>query len=462
DALEKKSYLSYLDVQSMYPFVMHKFEYPCGEISLIYGSTLNQNDLHSELMKYFGFAQVTIDPPSNYTHHPALSHKETENGLLISTLKTWRHKVFTTVELIDAVQQGWIIKNIDWIQHYSKKSSSIFKDYVSVLITEKIHASGKDVPPEIFSRWLSEFGVHINQMEIHFNAGRRQIAKLMLNSLWGKLSERLHTTKTFNCDFNQLKNIELQEQAGECEIRNILNLPNGKILIKVQNKERQELEYDADFVEHSRKTCIHIGAYVTMYGRRVLWQELVKLDKRVMYHDTDSIIFQYDPQKYNIPQGKLLGEWESETGDNPIYEFVSLAPKTYAYKYLDLSKAKPYTPQDQNLPQKFELLNNPNDNNLLYVYPVVEVCKVKGFKLHHDAEKQINFDGLRDLYLKSKSSQSAKQLQFLYDPTQLSISSKWFDKVLISDYQKGVLGANNLSYPFGVEKYWNPVTLDVQ
>ena len=45
-----------------------------------------------------------------------------------------------------------------------------------------------------------------------------------------------------------------------------------------------------------------LGAFVTCYGRMVLYEELYKLDNRILYYDTDSIIFLskdeacYEPQ----------------------------------------------------------------------------------------------------------------------------------------------------------------------
>lgn len=35
--------------------------------------------------------------------------------------------------------------------------------------------------------------------------------------------------------------------------------------------------------------------------------------------DTDSIIYEHDPSKYNIPEGQYLGEWESETSQTQVY-----------------------------------------------------------------------------------------------------------------------------------------------
>ena len=54
---------------------------------------------------------------------------------------------------------------------------------------------------------------------------------------------------------------------------------------------------------------------MTAYGRLQLWREVHKLGKRVLYFDTDSIIYIRDPDGYNIPQGHLLDEWEREKID---------------------------------------------------------------------------------------------------------------------------------------------------
>jgi hypothetical protein len=67
-------------------------------------------------------------------------------------------------------------------------------------------------------------------------------------------------------------------------------------------------------------------------------RELHKLGKRVLMNDTDSIVYIYDPEKYNIPEGGLLGQWEVEDVDKDhggIEEFVGLGPKTYGIRCKD-------------------------------------------------------------------------------------------------------------------------------
>jgi hypothetical protein len=41
-------------------------------------------------------------------------------------------------------------------------------------------------------------------------------------------------------------------------------------------------------------------------------------------------ILYYDKDSYNIPEGDMLGEWESETS-SPIVSVLALAPKSYRY-----------------------------------------------------------------------------------------------------------------------------------
>lgn len=60
-----------------------------------------------------------------------------------------------------------------------------------------------------------------------------------------------------------------------------------------------------------------------------------KLGARVLYHDTDSIIYENRLGAFNIPDGRYLGEWECETGGSPIIKFVSIGPKCYAYETAD-------------------------------------------------------------------------------------------------------------------------------
>ena len=88
----------------------------------------------------------------------------------------------------------------------------------------------------------------------------------------------------------------------------------------------------------SNSTNVCIAAFVTTYARLKLYSELEKLQDRVLYFDTDSIIFvehtnnttEYKPKLGNY-LGELTNEIKKDKGTH-IVEFVSSGPKLYAYR----------------------------------------------------------------------------------------------------------------------------------
>jgi len=220
DVFVRKRYAAYVDVQSMYPFVMHSQEYPVGKGQLM--SHYDYPDLgEREIRTLFGFAKVDIDPPATFVQHPALVHSR--DGKLCSTLEPWIDKVFTTVELCDALDEGWKLRKVHWIQFYPEKSTTLFSKYIEKLVSEKIHASKIEGTPEeleeLKQKWLEEFNIDFNAAMAEFNAGKRALAKLMLNSLWGKLSERFKDMKTENVDANRFRELEYAEFNGKIDIK---------------------------------------------------------------------------------------------------------------------------------------------------------------------------------------------------------------------------------------------------
>ena len=145
-----------------------------------------------------------------------------------------------------------------------------------------------------------------------------------------------------------------------------------------------------------------------------LYAELKKLDKRVLYCDTDSIIYEHDPDKYNIPEGKYLGEWECETDGKPITEFVSTGAKSYAYK----------------------------------VEHRVKDTKMKGITLNWENSKDINFNTLKSLVLNEKDKLETKQnLRFIKDKKE-GIKTTYMKKCITFTMDKREV-EGVATYPFG-------------
>lgn len=454
DVMVHGRYGKYADVQSMYPYVMYTQPMPVGKPKV--HTQLDEWEYDEKIHNGFGFINVDLLPPLKYVHHPPFAI--TLNNRLCCSLNGVTDVTLTTVELKDALACGWRVDKINWLQDY-QSNSDLFKDYIRKLVREKIHSSSG--PPanfdEVARNWKEKFGVELDREKMAFNPGLRAIAKLQLNSLWGKLGERPHLSKQEMGDAETYLTLEDLEAQGELAFKQVIPLGVNSWFFDYEFINPQRVSKDKTIpeycnfllIENRQKTNVAVASFVTMWGRRMLWEQMMKLGQRTIYHDTDSIIFEYQPGEYNIPLGKYLGDWEDELPGKPIIEFVSLAPKTYGYRYLDTPID---VPEDASADwyaqyQPYELWEGK-------LYPVKECVKAKGFKLHSEAMKFINFDGLLDLLQQRQTSLTAPQLTFKYDRGETSqITSQYINKNLIFNYEKGIVGPNFQTYPFGSLQY---------
>lgn len=86
-------------------------------------------------------------------------------------------------------------------------------------------------------------------------------------------------------------------------------------------------------VPMSDKTNVVIVAFATAYARLKLYTVLERLQGRVLYFDTDSVIFTSQPGEWMPPLGDYLGELTNELDDGDyISTFASGGPKNYTYQ----------------------------------------------------------------------------------------------------------------------------------
>lgn len=89
--------------------------------------------------------------------------------------------------------------------------------------------------------------------------------------------------------------------------------------------------------ESSSITNVGRAVYTTTLARLKLYDYLEKLSERVLYYDTDSVIYITSKGQWEPPTGNLIcdmtDELQGEFGTGSyIDEFVSGGPKNYAYK----------------------------------------------------------------------------------------------------------------------------------
>ena len=104
-----------------------------------------------------------------------------------------------------------------------------------------------------------------------------------------------------------------------------------------------EYVHNKEFQEPDCKTNVIITSMCSAYACLKLWKIMNRLGKRVMYHDTNSVIYVCCPGQWKPPIGKCLGNLADELAYHQIrcprcstghwfVEFVSCSAKNYAYR----------------------------------------------------------------------------------------------------------------------------------
>lgn len=80
--------------------------------------------------------------------------------------------------------------------------------------------------------------------------------------------------------------------------------------------------HKSEFIPQDVKTNIFCATFTTAYARLHLYDQLDKLGERVIYYDTDSIIYKDGAE--NLKLGDYLGELTNELDEGDVIEtFVS-------------------------------------------------------------------------------------------------------------------------------------------
>ena len=369
--------IEYIDVTSLYPWVNKTREYPVGHPVVI----VNPDD--PGIHHYFGMAKVDILPPYNL-YHPVLPYRHqgkltfplcrtcVEEEMSKPLLEKSYHCQHTpeqrtlrgtwcTPEIQKAVELGYTLIKIHEVQHFppNQRQVGLFAEYVNTWLKIKQESAGYPAWCNTLadkSRYVNQYhqkeGIHLDPNLIVKNPGRKATAKLMLNSFWGKFGENLHKPTT-----------EVVYTAHQL-FALVSNPFNDIRQVRLSNDNALEVVY-ANLKENqpdNGRVNIFVAAFTTCHARLKLYSYLEQLQQRVLYFDTDSVIYTTRSDQPRIPLGDYLGEMTNELDDGDcITEFTSAGPKNYGYK----------TRQGK------------------------VCCKVRGFTLNVRGSQQLNYDVMR-------------------------------------------------------------------
>ena len=97
---------------------------------------------------------------------------------------------------------GYDIQYIYEVWHFDETCEGLFKDYVNTWLKIKQEASGwpkdnmsEEAKQDYIQKFFEKEGIQLEYDKIQKNPGLRTLAKLMLNSMWGKFGQRLNKTQ---------------------------------------------------------------------------------------------------------------------------------------------------------------------------------------------------------------------------------------------------------------------------
>lgn len=429
--------IKYKDVCSLYPFVLKYKKYPIGHAKIIC------EDFDYTLERYFGFVKCVMIPPKNL-YLPVLPMRANKK-LLFPLCRTCANEfrqgdcdhnnedrkligTWTTEELKYALKRGYTIDRILQVLHYDHVDDNLFKKYINMWLKVKTENSGypgwvhneRDKDHFIEQYYLKE-GISLDKEKIQRNEALRFIAKIMLNSFWGKLAQRPnlpHNDLIVSYD-DYIKLVEDDKIDIQSE-----SMVNEDVLLT-------SWSYVDVNDSYLGRTNIAVASYVTAWARLELLAIMEKIEKiregSVLYHDTDSVIYIHREGDDDVPCGDYLGELTDEIGsDQKCIKFASLGPKIYAY----------------------ELMRNDGTTEVK--------MKVKGLSLTEKTLDIITLERMIDMAVKyCNMGEDRENLQYKIPQTQFcidkahTVSTCEYQKIFRATSKKRRIINSKLTVPYG-------------
>ncbi|XP_055374404.1 uncharacterized protein LOC129607410 [Condylostylus longicornis] len=368
---EKKKYI---DICSLYPWVCKYGKFPIGHPQIYVGesicSTLKLNNMD-------GILKCKILPPTNLLH-PVLPLKQ-NNKLMFSLCRScseekWleeccphsdeeRALIGTWVidEVVKAIQKGYKMLEIYKVWEYQTTKydknmdvQGLFTNMMNKFIKIKQEASGwpsKCVTNNEKENYVKDFfdkeDIQLEHEKVPNNPGLRSFAKLMLNSFWGKFGQRENLQKT--SIINQPRELYNLLTNPSIEVCYIFPVNEENIIVNWQYKE--------EVMDSLPTVNVCIAAYTTTQARLKLYSYLEKLQERVLYYDTDSVVYISRKGDYEPSVGNFIGDMTDELecyesvlnpkADNEIYILSQNIGRNKEHKVLTVPQIKVYQPKSE-------------------------------------------------------------------------------------------------------------------
>lgn len=405
--------IHYVDVNSLYPFVMESRFLPSGDpvwhfqqgderIAPFRASSFQiLVEVHSDLedvmnrlnqcdASLYGFFEVDVEClPS--MHYPVLPERVNNKNMFTNCKKV--RMVYYSEELKFAVARGCRVTRVyAWCQWFRSK---VYSKCIEVLKAEKMRGEGKDIHGNPIPGAVK-------------NPSLRAAAKTAQNALYGKSIQFINET---------VQIVDNQEDLFKL-------VRTGDSDVTIQPIYRSE---ELDIVEVTVKphrpkvqprSCSAIGTAILAEARMVLYsyfEEVERVGGTILYCDTDSIVYAGDePLPDSCLSESVYGKMKVEIDPDDILPggFVALAPKCYSFLLRDGS---PYVKcKGVNLASNVSVGGETEFDELMELLEAEEVLE----NLVDASEVEtsvlgLSFEHLRLMVSGEKRKIVTKQMQFL-------------------------------------------------
>ena len=235
--------------------------------------------------------------------------------------------VWVSLEFNKVIEKGYQVVKIYEVWHFPEKSDRMLRKHMDTFLKKKQEASGwprwcrtDEDKNKYIQDYLTNEGIQLDRESIQKNPGGRTIWKSIINNFWGKWGQHANRPQamatTDPAEYFDMLTSQQIEVTGA-------HLINDQVveLFYVQGE---------DFVETSARTNVVLACFTMAQARLKLYKVLEQLDQRVLYFDTNSIVYVTGGGEWEPPLGHYLGQLTDELKeeDGPFIEmFVAAGPK---------------------------------------------------------------------------------------------------------------------------------------
>ena len=438
--LESGDYIFNGDINSQYPACMAGCDlmptlFPTGYSEWITDPKQAENIFYDN--KQLGVYEIEFSCPNKQLRHAILPRKKIhiqKSGKQVFTGVEWSitdgKGTYNTVDIQNAIKHGYKIKFVGRALVWEGVSNTIFKSYVDSVYAKKVQAT------------------------IDNNKVKRQVAKLMMNSLYGKTLQ------------NPIKKHEAICKTSD-EIESFLSqhkLTDWQIA--------ENSDGDVDYVlftgekineDRIAKKPTQLGTFVLSYSRRLWLMFLEAIDPTVQaeittYLDTDSL--HISGKHFNklknagMIHDEKLGFLSNDCKDNAlIINEINLSPKCYMYEALTENgeikttmKSKGIMKSKTEIVEHIDVEMTENGEFKTSYWKSIEIPILKKEWYELDQPQPANWTGMKKINKRVTSSDKLAGVQ------HFSIKKQSYNRTFNKSEWKGMKQDDGYFYPFGYVK----------